>query len=439
MHDVAVVRYEKPLESLRKVVTLVGGLKDISSSSKVFLKPNFCVWHDEADFPKYGVITTARLIEDIVILLREHGVKDITLVEGVVEIEKRTESTLERVAQGMGLDILAKRYGVKIVDALRGSFTKVAAGDVTFSVNKDILEADFIINMAALKTHTQTMVSLGIKNLKGVLSIPSRKKCHTPKGSLNLDFHLARLSDIFPPSLTIIDGIYTLERGPLYTGRAYRSNIIIASKDVVSADIVGSTMLGIDPSTVLYIVRAAKSKGRPTDLGDINIIGEVDIKTALEPHEWEFKQNELGDLPIFFERAGIKGLTYPQADKTMCTYCTYFIYYIIWGILMAENRDQPFDDIEMLHGKILEPSGGHKHTLLVGQCQVKRNSNNPLINHCVKIRGCPPSKEDLLAAYAELGIELPHDFLESMNKSSETFMNRYANQPEFDESFYKVQ
>ena len=49
-------------------------------------------------------ITTARLIEDIVIILNEQGARDITLVEGVVEKEKESDSLLQLVVKGMGLD-----------------------------------------------------------------------------------------------------------------------------------------------------------------------------------------------------------------------------------------------------------------------------------------------------------------------------------------------
>lgn len=439
MYDVAVVKYEKPLESLRKAVELAGGLGALSQDWKVLVKPNLCVWHDAVYFPKYGVLTTARLIEDTVILLKEHGARHIAIAEGVVEIENRRESTLQRAAKGMGLDVLAQRYDVKVVDALRGSFAKVTAGGVTFSVSRDAVDADYVIDMAVLKTHSQAMVSLGIKNLKGLLNIPSRKKCHTPVGDRDLDYHLARLPDVLSPSLTIIDGIYTLERGPSYTGRAHRSNIILASKDVISADKVGAAILGIAPQTVPYLALAAKSAGRSTDLSDVELKGEVAVETLLEPHAWEFEQNESGDLPLFFERAGIRGLRYPQADKTMCTYCADFINYVIWGILMAKNRDKPFDDIEMLHGRIHEPLGGHKHTVLIGQCQVKKNGQNPLINHCVKIKGCPPSKADLIEAYADVGIDLPDDFIERMEKMSETFMGRYEGRPDFEDAFYRIQ
>ena len=434
MYDVAVVKYEKPFKSLKKAVDLAGGLVDISGSSKVFIKPNFVMWLEGVNFPKYGVLTTARLIEDIVILLKEHGAKDISIVEGMFELKKEPESLLRLAAKGMGLDILAQRYGVKIIDVHKGSFIKVAAGDVRLSVNADIIDADYIIDMPVLKTHGLTMVSLGIKNLKGVLNTASRKKCHNADQSRDLDYHLAKLPDIVRPSLTIIDGIYTLEYGPGYFGEAHRSNIIVVSKDLISADKIGATMLGIAPQTVPHLVLAAESKGRPADLSDVNIRGDVDIRTASKPHRWAPDSNEL-----IFELLGIRGITLPVVDKTECTYCSDFILHLYMGIIGAKNKDKPFDDIEILHGKILEPAGGHKHTLLLGQCQVKKNSSNPLINHCVEIRGCPPSKKGFFVAFEELGIELPDNPMEWWEKVPEFFMGQYIGKPDFDDAFYKIQ
>ena len=83
MHDVAVVRYEKSYESLRQAIDEAGGLGEFSSNSKVFVKPNFVTWLEGINFPKYGVLTTAQLIKDTVVILKEHGVNDISLVDGV--------------------------------------------------------------------------------------------------------------------------------------------------------------------------------------------------------------------------------------------------------------------------------------------------------------------------------------------------------------------
>ncbi len=79
------------------------------------------------------------------------------------------------------------------------------------------------------------------------------------------------------------------------------------------------------------------------------------------------------------------------------------------------------DDIEILSGKTRNPEGGHKHTLLVGKCQVKRNGSNLLINNWVRIDGCPPNEEDFYKAYRELGIDLQDNFMELILKIPEYF------------------
>ena len=66
---VSIVRYEKPLESVRKAVDLCGGLDHLPSNARVFIKPNVVFWTRKVVFPKWGVITTSRMIEDIVVLL----------------------------------------------------------------------------------------------------------------------------------------------------------------------------------------------------------------------------------------------------------------------------------------------------------------------------------------------------------------------------------
>ncbi|MDM8540903.1 DUF362 domain-containing protein [Desulfococcaceae bacterium HSG9] len=438
MYNVAVVKYEKPYESLKLAIDEAGGLGKISSSSKVFIKPNFVVWFKKTNFPKYGVITTARLIEDIVIILNEHGVRDITLAEGVAETEKNSESLLQLAVKGMGLDILTKRYGLKTIDVHKGNFAKATLGDVKLSVNSDIFEADYIIDMPVMKTHSQCMVSLGIKNLKGLLNIDSRKRCHNRDQGKNLDYHVAQFAAMLSPELTVIDGIYSLECGSTPAGDARRSDLIIVSNDMISADKVGAKLLGYAPESIPHISLAAKSKRRTADLSDISIKGNVDIYNAAKLHKYSRDRNKTDDMPLLFEEMGIKGIRLPAVDTTICTYCVLYLYCAMLGILMAKNRDKPFDDIEILYGKIQKPSGKNKHTLLLGQCQVKLNENSPMINHCVKIDGCPPQKEDFVRAYTTLGIELPDNPKEWMETVFGFFMGKYTGKPEFDETFYKI-
>ena len=46
MHNVAVVKYENPSESLKKAISEAGGLGNISADSKVFIKPNLVTWYE---------------------------------------------------------------------------------------------------------------------------------------------------------------------------------------------------------------------------------------------------------------------------------------------------------------------------------------------------------------------------------------------------------
>jgi len=259
---VSIVRYEKPLESLRRAVDLCGGLDHLPPRARVFIKPNIVFWTRKVAFPKWGVITTSRMVEDAVILLKERGIDDITIGEGMICLYK-DNLNLVHAYQSLGYNRLNQRYGVKTVNVFEREFREVDLDNgEALRFNADILDSDFVVDIPVLKTHAQTVVSLGIKNLKGMIDINSRKKCHNADPEKNLNYWVARLADPMPPMLTILDGIYTIERGPGFDGRARRSNIIVVSTDVLSADMVGARVLGYEPSSVPYLVHAAKNRGQ---------------------------------------------------------------------------------------------------------------------------------------------------------------------------------
>jgi len=271
---VAIVRYEKPLESVRKAVELCGGLDHLPPNAKVFIKPNIVFWTRKIVFPKWGVITTSRMIEDIVVLLKEQGVDDITIGEGIVGRVKDKE-TPAHAFESLGYNLLNKRYGVKAINVFEREFREVDLGNgETLNFNADILDSDFVVDIPVMKTHAQTVVSLGIKNLKGMIDVKSRKKSHNADPERNLNYWVAKLADPMPPLLTLLDGIYTTERGPNVDGRVRRSNIVVASTDVLSADMVGAKILGYAPSEVPHLVHAAKNRNRSCDLSDVEVVGE---------------------------------------------------------------------------------------------------------------------------------------------------------------------
>ncbi len=438
MYKVGLVKYTTPYESLKRAIDLAGGIGEISENSKVFIKPNFVVWYDGVPFPKYGALTSARMIEDLIILLNEHGITNLTLIEGIAKIDENSNSLLNLATKAMGLDSLTKKYGLKMIDVHNSNFTDIELDEITLSVNSDILNADHIINMPVLKTHSQCKVSLGIKNLKGLINIDSRKKCHSPDQEMNLDYHVSKFAKMLSPTLNIIDGIYSLEYGPLIFGQAHRSNLIIASKDLISADKVGATILGYPPESVPHISLAMSSQGRKVDLSDLKIQGDIAVDEAINPLKYLRERSDTEDMPQLFDAFGVKGIRLPEVDSTLCTYCVPFFAYATAGIVMSPSESKVFDDIEILSGKKLEPSGNYKHTLLLGQCQVKLNRKNPKINDCVMVKGCPPKKNDFIDAFTKLGIKLPDNPIEWMNNLPSFFSAQYNDNADFKESFFKI-
>ncbi len=439
---VSIVRYEKPFESVKKAVDLCGGLDHLPKKAKVFIKPNIVFWTKAVAFPKWGVITTSRVIEDIVVLLKERGIDDITIGEGVVVMDPKDTETPAHAFKTLGYETLNKKYGVKYINIFDRPFEEVDLGEgVVLNFNSDIINSDFVVDLPAMKAHNQTVVSLGIKNLKGMIDINSRKKCHSPDPEKDLNFMISRLADKMPPMLTLIDGIYTLERGPAFDGKMHRSNILAASSDILSADMVGAKLLGYDASKVPHLVHAAANRKRPLDLSDVEVKGEkLEDVASIREYEYTFpyQDDEDGCMPVPLAKGGIKGLFYRKYDSSMCTYCSGLNGIILSAIRYAW-KGEPWDRVEVLTGKMMKPTPGMKKTILVGKCIYQANKDNPDIQEMIPIRGCPPQPKNVIKALHQAGIDADPGLFDQVEQLPGFFMARYEGKPEFDESFFRIE
>ena len=142
-YTVAVVRYEKPIESVRKAIEMSDGLDHLPAAASVFIKPNIVFWTRATAFPKWGVITTSRIVEDIVILLKERGVDDIIIGEGTVTMNPKDTATPAHAFETLGYNLLKQKYGIKYYNVFERPFEKVDLGEgVELNFNADILNSD---------------------------------------------------------------------------------------------------------------------------------------------------------------------------------------------------------------------------------------------------------------------------------------------------------
>jgi uncharacterized protein (DUF362 family) len=399
--NVAVVKYAQPTESLREAIRLADGFGKLKKTNRVMIKPNALTWDNKHHIPPYGVFTTTRLVEDLVILLKEFGCADIVIGEGAVQLNADSPTSVG-VMENLGYGVLVKKYGVKLADLNEGPFEKVTlADDLTLFISEPALKADFLIDVPAMKTHSQTKVSLGMKNLKGCLKTASKRHCHHK--DLDLDYCVSRIPEKLTPSLVIEDGIYVLEKGPIHTGNAYRADLIVVSTDIFAADVVATALMGIDPADIGHLSRYAARNGRTLDYHDFAMKGQ-DIEAVKKPVKWDWNWNEDNTGPTIFTRMGITGVAIPKYDETLCTGCSPIVNMSNIFIISA-NKGKPFGNFEVLSGKRMQARPGYAKTLLLGNCIIAANKNNPNINEAVELRGCPPSVDDLKGALTGLGVE----------------------------------
>ncbi len=398
---VSVVKFNENSESIKEAVEKCDGFSELRPDDKVFIKPNLVFWDRVYPFPKFGVLTTTILIEEVVKLLREHGCTDISIGEGSMEFKELGSSTKEAF-DGLGYNNLREKYGVDLVDFNDGPFTKVDldGGDISLDVSDHVLNADFIINLPVLKTHSTTKVSLGLKNLKGCIDTRSKMFCHHEK--ISLDHFISKLGKKISPDLTIIDGIYSLEKGPFINGKAHRTDILVASKDCFGADVVGSELLGFSPEDIFHLKDYRENYNRSFD--EIKVTGE-DIEDVKTPLEWDWEWLEDNSGPPAFKKLGVGGVYYPKYDNTLCSGCSFLNNAMLILLLDAYQRG-PFQDMEFLSGKRMVSEGGYDKTVLLGKCAVNLNKNNSKINEKIEIKGCPPNLSKIASTLKENGIEV---------------------------------
>ena len=137
------------------------------------------------------------------------------------------------------------------------------------------------------------------------------------------------------------------------------------------------------------------------------------------------------------DRAGIKGLSYPKYDLSLCTYCSGLTGVILTAIALAW-QGEPWGDVEVLTGKVMKPSPGNKKTILIGKCMYQANKDNPDIQEMIAVRGCPPSPKAIVSALHRAGIEVNPAIFEHIEMAPALFSSRYEGKPEFDESHFMI-
>jgi uncharacterized protein (DUF362 family) len=245
---VAIVKGERGHEPVFKALDLIDYKKALVGYDKVLIKVNFIVektWDS-------GATTDPLVVEAIILKLKELPVK-IYVVES-----DATMTNADKAFEANGTAEMCRRNGVEWLN-LRHLEDKVKLAVPGCETLKDItvprlVTESAIISVPKLKTHMSTTVTLGMKNLFGLLPDKFKAKFHA-KGISSV---IVDINSVIKPKLIVVDGFVGMEGNGPVNGTPVQMGLIVAGTNAVSTDATTCRLMGIDPTQVKHIRRAAE-------------------------------------------------------------------------------------------------------------------------------------------------------------------------------------
>lgn len=261
--DLAVIMGGEPDAMFEKGIAEFGGMKNyVKAGQMVVVKPNMAF--DRT--PEMGANTNPILVGRIVKECFNAGAKEVFVFDNTLDNWQRAYATsgIEKAAKDAGATVITgnSQGNYKDVTIPRGKSLKAA------KVHEKILECDVFINVPVLKHHGGAQMSLGMKNLMGI--VWDRRYWH----SNNLHQCVADMVTYRKPDLNIVDCYRVMKRnGPRGVSASDISleKAQIISTDIVAADAAATMIFGVEPVSIGYI-RIANDMGLGVmDVSKLNI------------------------------------------------------------------------------------------------------------------------------------------------------------------------
>jgi len=202
-----------------------------------------------------GNTTDLRVLVSILRILKEYGYKYITIMEGPNGGFHRDGIN---VFARNRIDKIASYYGCQFRDVNyeKDAFFLEFEGAGQVQIATAFKDCDFFINVPKLKTHYETLISVALKSLIGMLvGQPNKAKAHA-----SLYENILRLNDVVKPDLHIVDGLIAMEGNGPSAGKPVRTDIILVGTDAYEIDINVCKIMGFRPEESPLIEKALQTE-----------------------------------------------------------------------------------------------------------------------------------------------------------------------------------
>jgi uncharacterized protein (DUF362 family) len=345
---------------------------------RVLIKPNAA----RLASPGEGVTTHPEVVAATIDHLKERGVKHIVIGESCIFGVNAKEAF--RVT---GLKEISEKKGVELVDFDQSDPIEIVipGGKLLKKIKVPSLlkSFEFIISIPVMKTHMHTLVTLSIKNMKGLLWRKEKVKLHQLRydkeitnGHKALDMAISEMAMVLSPDLAIIDGTTGMEgMGPAY-GRVKKVGMILVGNNPLSTDAVATRLMGFNPEKIPHLKLSAE-KG----------LGEIRLKNiSIEPEDYLKWENLFAPPP---SKLSIHFPGIIVHDEGSCSACLSTL------LVFLQNYYPQFPEDYLRNKNIHVGLGKYlstcpKGTLLIGNCTSKLKRKG------IFIHGCPPVASEIL-------------------------------------------
>jgi uncharacterized protein (DUF362 family) len=272
------------LEQIQRGLSFINVGSKIKAGDCVFIKPNLT-------FPHYkeGVMTSPKCIEQLLIALKDYTKN---IIVGESDGGGYNRFSMDEVFDKTGLRAMTYKHGIRLVN-----LSKIASRNIHFQYKRRefavplpsllLDEVRLFISVPVPKVHSNTGVSMSIKNQWGCIQEPSlRLKLHPYFKKVILEVNKA-----LNVGVAVIDGRYGLNRNGPMRGDPIKMDLLIVANNILAADATCCSIMGIDPCSVDYLKYYRRNEPIP-ELEDIqfnqdpnNFIG---TKFYLKRSVWDY-------------------------------------------------------------------------------------------------------------------------------------------------------
>jgi uncharacterized protein (DUF362 family) len=247
-------------------VQALGGMKKfVNPGEVVVVKPNMA-WDRT---PEMGANAHPVVVRKVVELCLEAGAKQVKVLDHSCDDARKAyaASGIKAAVEG----IKDPRAVVEFVDDRRFVELTVEKAKALkkWYFYKDILEADRFINIPVAKQHSESRLTMCLKNMMGAIG-GWRGRIH-----VGLHQNIADMNLLLRPDLHVLDATRILLRNGPKGGKVEDvevKNLLFAGADPVALDAYGAGLFGLKPEDLGYIVKAHQAGRGEMDLGKIKVV-----------------------------------------------------------------------------------------------------------------------------------------------------------------------